>query len=210
MRTPTYLAGELIILFVLLPLSLMLSIPPVFKIAGVLVGVVYCIWVARKYQLISLKSLYQINIGSYWKTILISLILVFVSSFIFMYILHPEDLFIVVKKKPLLWISILVFYAIFSVYPQELMYRSFFFKRYEQLFKNVNYLLLINIIIFPLAHVMFKNWLVLLVTLIGGILFALTYNKSKSVLLTSIEHSIYGNWLFTIGMGEMLAFPMPH
>jgi hypothetical protein len=28
-------------------------------------------------------------------------------------------------------------------------------------------------------------------------------------MLTSIEHAIYGNWLFTIGMGEMLAFPMP-
>jgi hypothetical protein len=25
--------------------------------------------------------------------------------------------------------------------------------------------------------------------------------------LVSIEHAIYGNWLFTVGMGEMLAFP---
>lgn len=45
--------------------------------------------------------------------------------------------------------------------------------------------------------------------LIGGILFVITYTKSKSILLTSAEHAIYGNWLFTIGMGEMLAFPMP-
>jgi membrane protease YdiL (CAAX protease family) len=175
----------------------------------VLFGVAYCIWIARKHQLISFNSLYQITIGNYWKTLLISLITVFVSSFIFMYFLHPEDLFIVVKKKPMMWIAILFFYAIFSVYPQELVYRSFFFKRYEGLFKNTNYLLLANIIVFPLAHLMFENWMVLLVTLIGGILFALTFKKSKSVLLTSIEHAIYGNWLFTIGMGEMLAFPMP-
>jgi hypothetical protein len=25
--------------------------------------------------------------------------------------------------------------------------------------------------------------------------------------LVSIEHAIYGNWLFTVGMGQMLAFP---
>ena len=57
---------------------------------------------------------------------------------------------------------------------------------------------------------MFQNILVLFTTLIGGIFFTLTYNRSKSLLLTSIEHAIYGNWLFTIGMGEMLAFPMPN
>jgi CAAX protease family protein len=207
---PTYLIGELIILFVFIPLFLLLAISPFIKIAVVLSGVIYAVWVARKNHLIPLKSIYHIKLGNYWKTILISLILIFISSTVFMYFLHPEDLFIVVKKKPVMWISILFFYAVFSVYPQELMYRSFFFKRYETLFKNTNYLLLVNILIFPLAHVMFKNWLVLLVTLIGGILFALTYKKSKSVLLTSIEHAIYGNWLFTIGMGEMLAFPMPN
>jgi hypothetical protein len=205
-----YRVIELLLLFVVLPISLTIPFPPVFKVISVLFGVAYCIWIARKHQLISFKSLYQITIGNYWKTLLISLITVFVSSYLYMYFLHPEDLFIVVKKKPMMWIAILFFYAIFSVYPQELLYRSFFFKRYEALFKNTNYLLLANVIVFPLAHLMFENWMVLLVTLIGGIFFALTYKKSKSVLLTSIEHAIYGNWLFTIGMGEMLAFPMPH
>jgi CAAX protease family protein len=207
---PAYLIGELVILFVIIPLFLLLTISPFIKIGVVLLGIVYSIWVARKNHLIPLKSLYQIKLGNYWKTILVSFIIIGIASFIIMYYSDPNNLFIVVKKKPLLWIAILIFYALFSAYPQELMYRSFFFKRYADLFKNVNYLLLVNIIVFPLAHVMFKNWLVLLVTLIGGILFALTYNKSKSVLLTSIEHAIYGNWLFTIGMGEMLAFPMPN
>ncbi|MAK35391.1 MAG: CPBP family intramembrane metalloprotease, partial [Flavobacteriaceae bacterium] len=25
--------------------------------------------------------------------------------------------------------------------------------------------------------------------------------------LVTIEHALYGNWLFTVGMGQMLAFP---
>jgi len=207
---PTYLIGELIVLFIVIPFFLLLTISPIIKVGTVLLAIIYSIWVSRKHQLIPLKSLYQITLAGHWKRILITLTVVFVSSLSFIYFLHPENLFLIVKKKPLMWVGILFFYAVFSVYPQELMYRSFFFKRYESLFKNVNYLLFVNVIVFALAHVMFKNWLVLLVTLIGGIIFAITYQKSKSVLLTSIEHAIYGNWLFTIGMGEMLAFPMPN
>jgi hypothetical protein len=26
-------------------------------------------------------------------------------------------------------------------------------------------------------------------------------------MLVSLEHSVYGAWLFTLGLGEMLAFP---
>jgi hypothetical protein len=53
----------------------------------------------------------------------------------------------------------------------------------------------------------FKNTLVLFLTFLGGVLFALTYNKTRSTLLVSIEHAIYGSWLFTVGMGNMLGFP---
>jgi membrane protease YdiL (CAAX protease family) len=66
---------------------------------------------------------------------------------------------------------------------------------------------LINAALFSLAHVFFKNALVMLLTFTGGILFALTFRKTKSTLLVSIEHSIYGCWLFTVGMGEILGFP---
>ena len=60
---------------------------------------------------------------------------------------------------------------------------------------------------FSLAHLFFKNTLVLLLTFIGGVLFAITFKKTKSTVLVSIEHSFYGCWLFTIGMGNMLGFP---
>jgi len=46
-----------------------------------------------------------------------------------------------------------------------------------------------------------------MLTFIGGVLFAYTYQKTKSTALVAIEHAVYGNWLFTVGMGEMLAFP---
>jgi len=93
------------------------------------------------------------------------------------------------------------------VYPQELLYRTFFFQRYENLFKNEKIFIFINALLFSLAHLFFKNTLVLLLTFIGGVLFAITFKNSKSTVLVSIEHSIYGCWLFTVGMGNMLGFP---
>jgi hypothetical protein len=43
----------------------------------------------------------------------------------------------------------------------------------------------------------------------GGGIFAITFFRTRSLLLTSVEHALYGSWLFTLGIGEMLAFPMP-
>ena len=47
----------------------------------------------------------------------------------------------------------------------------------------------------------------IILTFLGGLLFAFTFKKTKSTILVSIEHAIYGSWLFTIGMGAMLGFP---
>ncbi|WP_254712471.1 CPBP family intramembrane glutamic endopeptidase [Polaribacter pectinis] len=101
----------------------------------------------------------------------------------------------------------LFIYAFFSVYPQELLFRTFFFKRYENLFKNERLFIFINAVLFSLAHLFFQNTIVIVITFIGGILFAITYKKTKSTFLVSVEHAIYGCWLFTVGMGEMLGFP---
>ena len=126
-----------------------------------------------------------------------------------MFITDPNNLFIVVRKNPLMWISIALFYSLFSVYPQEFLYRLFFFERYRSLFQSRRVFLLVNAAVFSLAHLMFWNGLVLILTLVGGLLFASSYERTKSLTFVSLEHALYGVWLFTIGMGEMLAFPMP-
>tara|TARA_B100000809_G_scaffold34084_1_gene29909 strand:- start:19490 stop:20122 length:633 start_codon:yes stop_codon:yes gene_type:complete len=210
MNKRSFLSLELALLFFLIPVILFLEVLPIIKIGSLLIAITYVLVTSIKNKLIPLKLLLSFTLKKEKKTLLLSSIIVLSSSLIFMSLWHPEDLFIVVKKKPTLWVIILFVYAFLSVLPQELLYRSYFFNRYKDLFKNEKHLVIINIIVFPLAHLFLKNWLVLLVTLIGGVFFALTYKRSKSLLITSLEHAIYGNWLFTIGMGEMLAFPMPH
>ena len=138
---------------------------------------------------------------------LIKLLLLAKITILFVWFTDKEILFGMLLNKPKLWLMILFFYTIFSVYPQELIYRTFFFQRYQHIFKNEVLFILLNAALFSLAHLFFNNMLVLFLTFIGGIIFAITYKKTKSTLLVSIEHAIYGCWLFTVGMGNMLGFP---
>lgn len=201
--------SELILLFVVVPVLLVVEIPIPVKVALVAGGFVYCIWVLLKEQGLSILKKVSFPIKDNWKDILLKFSFIITATTIFMLIEDPQHLFAVIKQKPLLWMGVSIGYSLFSVYPQELMYRTFFFHRYRDLVGNKYLFIFLNAALFSLAHLMFKNKLVILITFLGGILFAFSYNKSKSLLLVTLEHAIYGSWLFTVGMGEMLAFPMP-
>jgi membrane protease YdiL (CAAX protease family) len=205
----TYLLGELTLLFILIPCVLYFDIPGFVKAGFVLIGIAYVIKTVIKNQLFTRRSFFTFPLESYWKAIVLRFMLLIIFSIILMYFSDNEKLFIVVKTNPVLWLVVCIFYSTVSVYPQEFLYRSFFFSRYGLLFKNTYLLIAINALVFSFAHIVFKNLFVLIITLIGGVIFAITFFRTRSLLLTSVEHALYGSWLFTVGMGEMLAFPMP-
>ena len=114
----------------------------------------------------------------------------------------PELLFSMIKRSPLLWAVIMLLYPLLSVYPQELLYRAFFFHRYQPLFGSGWFMLLASACAFGFVHIIFGNWLAVGLCIIGGFLFALTYQQSSSLVLTCIDHALFGNFLFTIGLGQ--------
>jgi membrane protease YdiL (CAAX protease family) len=207
MHTTRYKSLELLIIFVLIPVSFAFNYAPILKLVIGVLGFSYIIFVLFKIEKIKIRIKKNVHWMAFWKSILIKFLIIVVITSLFVWFTDAKNLFIVLLNKPKLWVLILLFYSLFSVYPQELLYRTFFFQRYENLFKNEKLFILINALLFSLAHLFFKNTLVLLLTFIGGILFAVTFKKTKSTLLVSIEHSIYGCWLFTVGMGSMLGFP---
>lgn len=207
MKNKTYLASELLLLFVILPVSLVFTYSFLVKAILVLLGFIYITIVLFRIEKISFKTSIRIDWPRFWKRILLLFLAIIVITTLFVTIMDASKLFCVVLNKPIMWLSILGVYTLLSVWPQEIIYRTFFFSRYEELFQNKKLLIFINAILFSLAHLFFKNTLVIVLTFIGGLLFAYTYYKTRSTLLASIEHAIYGNWLFTVGMGEMLAFP---
>lgn len=202
-----YKLSEFLFLFILFPVSLALDYSIWIKfIIGVL-GFIYMIYFLLKIERKKFKISSKINWKHFWKTTIIKLLFIILITTLYVWFTDSSQLFVVLKTKPILWVLILFVYSFLSVYPQELLYRTFFFQRYQSLFKNENLFMFVNAIIFSLGHLFFKNSLVLVLTFLGGLLFAFTFNKTKSTLLVSIEHAIYGCWLFTVGMGTMLGFP---
>ncbi|MBF7072753.1 hypothetical protein ISG33_04980 [Glaciecola sp. MH2013] len=240
---------ELIIIFVLLPVSLSLSLPIYVKLGAVLLAVSYVLIVVAKTAMHaygtavlsngldepSTESLFSRPFrkgGVSFPFMVLKRVLVLFSVFalistLFVAIYLPSKLFIVVSQAPMMWIAIIFVYVLLSVLPQEGLYRVFFFRRYRSLFfgeQHVNktkrlfakenvIFVTVNALLFSLAHLFFFNIIVLLLTFCGGVLFASTYLQSykyrSAYLIICIEHACYGLWLFTVGLGEMLAFPMP-
>ena len=207
MQANLYRYIEFFIIFILLPLSYAFSYPVYLKLGLGCIGFGYVLYILLKVENNKFKINPNLNWKRFWKMTLLKLLIIAIITIVFVWFTSKESLFNVVINKPFLWLGILFLYSVFSVYPQELLYRTFYFQRYQKLFKSDVVLFLVNAIVFSIAHLFFKNILVLIMTFLGGILFAITYNKSKSTLLVTIEHAIYGCWLFTVGMGEMLGFP---
>ncbi|QTE21881.1 CPBP family intramembrane glutamic endopeptidase [Polaribacter cellanae] len=207
MQTTNYKLTELFIIFILIPISFCFEYSPIIKLMIGVLGFGYILYVVLKVEKIQFKIKKNINWKNFWRTTLLKFLVIVILTTVFVWLTDAANLFAIVLNKPIKWLIFLLIYAVFSVYPQEILFRTFFFKRYKSLFKDETLFLFINAILFSLAHLFFRNTIVIIIAFIGGLLFAITYKKTKSTSLVSIEHAIYGCWLFTVGMGSMLGFP---
>lgn len=101
------------------------------------------------------------------------------------------------------WITVMIVYPVVSVTTQEIMYRVFFFHRYKPLIgSDPQSAIMLNAVLFSFSHIVFQNVTTLIISLLGGILFAWRYHSSRSFWAVVLEHSIYGNLIFTVGLGR--------
>lgn len=207
MQSLAYKLLELFFVFIVVPISFVLEYSLLLKMLIGVVGFLYVIFVLLRVENNQFKISKGLNWTLFWKQTLLKLLVIVILTTIYVWWFDKVNLFSVVLNKPLLWLTILLIYSVFSVYPQELIFRTFFFQRYETVFKSKALLIFINAIVFSLAHLFFRNTLVLVLTFLGGLVFGFTFYKTKSTLFVTIEHALYGCWLYTVGMGEMLGFP---
>lgn len=201
------LGAEFLLFFALLPVSFTWDYSIWIKAALALGGLVYIVVRLVKDPDKPLKPYKSYDLKPFAKRIGVQFVSIALVTTAYVYFMAPQSLFCVPKTAPGLFVAILGVYTFLSVWPQELIYRTYFFSRFATLFPSKGILIFVNAIVFSLAHIFFRNTLVTVLTFIGGLLFAYTYFKTRSTLLVTIEHALYGNWLFTVGMGDMLAFP---
>lgn len=121
--------------------------------------------------------------------------------FLYLKLERPDLLFNFIRAEPKIWLIVMLLYPLVSVYPQEIIYRAYFFHRYQPLFPNPVVMILASGLCFGLVHIFFFNAWALTLSTIGGILFAWTYHRSGSILFSSIEHGLWGDFIFTAGLG---------
>lgn len=116
----------------------------------------------------------------------------------------PERFLIFVRNRPALWAAVMVLYPLLSVYPQGIVYRAFLLHRYRAILPSGCWQYAIAAAVFSFSHIIFRNPVALAASAAGGLLFVHTYHRSQSLWLSCFEHALYGNLLFTVGLGRFL------
>lgn len=190
------------ILFVLLPVGFLFSPVRIPKIPALLLMTLLCLVLLLREKGFSRKELWHREpLKGYTTTLLFRVVLVGPALLLIAWLISPETLFIFPRTRPALWALVMVLYPILSAYPQELIYRAFFFHRYRSLFKTESRMIWAGTLAFAFLHIIFKNPLAVILTIPGGYLLSTTYSKTRSLFVTSLEHAIYGDLVFTVGLG---------
>ncbi|MCG2577260.1 CPBP family intramembrane metalloprotease [Dechloromonas sp. XY25] len=112
------------------------------------------------------------------------------------------SLFDLPRQQPHQWLALMLLYPLGSVLAQELIFRVFVFHRYRRLFGADSGMVLASSVSFALAHFVLGNLLAPLLSFFGGLLFSLTYRKTRSFAVVALEHWVWGAWLFSVGLGR--------
>lgn len=169
------------------------------------------LWGATLYGFMILRYVHGDHLKQLWKwksvtwanlrPLVIRWVLACVFMTIFIYFYDPDKMLGMVMRNGWFVLVLLCMYPILSALPQEFIFCSFFFERYKPFFGEGRWMVAASAITFAYAHCLYLNPVAPTLSLLGGIIFALTYLKTKSLALVTIEHGLYGNFLFVIGLG---------
>jgi len=194
---------ELALFFAILPALLYRRLLPNLPIPILIAVALMALLIAQRFPNFSLARLFQWNgASSHALRILARDLLLMTALGIAVWRFAPQMLFSLVRSAPILWLAIMILYPLFSVLPQEFLFRAYFFRRYQALFGRGSAMIAASAIAFGFVHIVFGNWLAVMLSAIGGILFSTTYLRTASLPLVWLEHALFGDFLFTIGLGR--------
>jgi membrane protease YdiL (CAAX protease family) len=105
-------------------------------------------------------------------------------------------------RRPMRWARLLVVYPMLSAWPQELLYRTYFFHRYRRLFGGGRALVAASAAAFSFLHVVFPNAIAIALTIPAGLVLGWTYRRTGSLVVVTVEHALYGVLVFTLGLAR--------
>lgn len=139
----------------------------------------------------------------------IILLVCLLLMFGYVVVFEREQLFNLPRANPWIYVAMCVFYPVFSAYGQEIIYRTFLFRRYDRLFRKEWQFVLASGVAFSFLHIVYYDPVSMILTLIGGIYLARVYLQTRSVLFTAVLHGILGIIVFGVGLGQYFWLDMP-
>ena len=121
----------------------------------------------------------------------------------------PEHLFDLPRSRPWIYLALCLGYPIFSAFGQEVIYRTFLFRRYGERFGKGWITVLASGVSFSFLHIVYYDPVSMVLTLIGGLYFAQVYRETGSVLFTAVLHGVMGIIVFGVGLGRFFWLDMP-
>ncbi len=210
-RRYAYLIVEFLVLFVGVPTAYLVGWFRLDRMVMLWIFSICCLLTLLRDPDFNVRQLWD---ASHWRKRLPSIILPFaaIASLLFLYALlwKPYLLFATPYRGSSMWAFVFLFYPLLSVYPQGIIYRAFLFHRYGALFPSNDERVFVSAVAFAYVHITYANLAIVLITLFGGILFARTYARSRSLVISGMEHSLYGNFLFIVGLWKYLFAPAFH
>ena len=100
-----------------------------------------------------------------------------------------------------------LFYLLFSVIPQEIIFRFLFFYKYKDYFNKFE-ILLLNSLVFSFCHLIYFDIYILLFSFFGNLLFTFNYMQNKSLLVVIVEHFLLGQTLIILGFFDNFNFSL--
>ena len=202
MKKQLYLAFEFVLLFGGVPSAVVLLAPGAFILPVLWAFALGCAAALFRDSSFDRRRLWRFSVDrSVLKGMLVRGLLSFLCLCLCVLVFIPAAFFRLPRSRPLLWLLILLLYPLFSVLPQGVVYRAFLFHRYRELLPE-KLLLVAGAFAFSVGHLSFGNPWALGLTLVGGLFFSTTYLRTRSMPLSSLEHSLYGWMIFTVGFGE--------
>lgn len=205
-KTKIFRWVEICLVYIGLPLLYFFDIIVCHKMVPLLAVFVFYLYVIIRDKTIKRRQ-FNVNRFKAWRLIFLRSIIIGLFLIIYVSIWFPEQFYQMPTERTRLWLYLIFLYPFWSVLPQEFIYRVYFYHRFKGLVNNRNVLVLLNALLFSFCHIIFRNYVALVLTFLAGIIFSLTYLRHRSFTIVSLEHAIYGSLIFTIGPGDFFYLP---
>lgn len=124
---------------------------------------------------------------------------------------EPQNFLNLPREHFDIWLAFVLFYPVLSVLPQELVYRVYVFEVHKTLLSPQLLALMVSAMAFAWLHIVFAGWFGVVSTFAAGLALAWNYfqnrNSPGAIWPLVLEHSLYGQIVFTIGLYQYFFIP---